>query len=620
MALDDTALADQQRVVAQARQRYSASETYQNALRAKYRTWHKWYAPPGGDQWPEDKAKRPGKVHVTTNIIKPFVDVDARLQAKLPRITCKPLTPETEERERAEFAEQLMLDWLEDSGWSLWMQRLTRTKGIYGKAVLKPYWNKDEKRPDVILIEQPHNLRIGWGASDFSSMDWALYEYTLSPTQVMERWPEVTVTDTNPHDANAPLQVHLGLKEPDMTDPLAQKQPEIQDRQPSAYETKHVTVWDYWYRHDGKVCNTIILHEKVCVKPPTVHREYVEIPYIVIENDHEPGSPEGMSSVEPLLDTQFEKNRVTSLVIQLLVDNLDPAWQIDDDSVPDGIVPRGGEIIAAGEGKRITPIEKSVNTFPAEQTLSGLWNDAHRITGEGEILFGSPASAQDSGRALAVQVESIINRMEPKRTELYENGLKSLIAFWCVMVTKLNPNIAGFRPAQILKGLTKWRIIGPEITPKDAADHTNNVINKLNAMLIDLRTAMDELGVESPEDVIKMISEDRSTLPLYPGNVQAMAQVGLLLMQLQQMGLSLEQIGQATQGVGGMPSREGANMAQQQTQMAQPRRTEDQNQPATGLGGVPPLQSTNLVRTTAAGESQSLGQLAFNAPVGPVEG
>lgn len=612
---DLDAFAESVRVVAAARRNYTRSESSQAALVAKYRLWHHWYAPSGGDQWPEDRADRPGKVHITNNIVKPFVDVDARLQAKLPRITCIPVAPTQTERDRAETAEKMMLEWLDASGWDWWLQRLTRAKGIYGKGVLKPFWNKEERRPDVLHIEQPHNLRIGWGASDFSTKDWALYEYTLSPEQVMEKWPDVVITDRNPGDAAAPLDVRIGDQPTSHDDPLGQKAPVIQSRQPTEYEQKHVKVWDYWYRHDGNICNAIILNQKACAKPPTVHREYVEIPYIVIENDHEPGSPEGMSNVEPLIDLNYELNRVDSLQVQLLVDNLDPAWQIDDDTVPDGIVPKGGEIIAAGEGKRITPIEKTVNTFPADQTHASLMNTAHRITGEGEILFGAPASAQDSGRALAVQVESVINRMDPKRTELYQ-GHKELLAFWSVMVTRLNPKFGEFRPATVLKGLTRWKIIGPEITPKDAADHTNNVINKLNAMLIDLRTAMDELGVDSPEDVVKMIAEDRSTLPLYPGNVQAMAQVGLLLLQLQQMGMSLEQIGQAAAGVAPAP-RTGANNAQAQLQQAIPQGTEDQNQPATGAGGVPPLDSTTLVRSTAAGESQTLGQLAFNAPVGP---
>jgi hypothetical protein len=605
-------------VVQQARANYTQSESYHAALLAKYRRWHHWYAPQGGDQWPEDAQSRPGKVHITSNVIKPFVDVGARLEAKLPRITLRSQIPTPEERERAEFAEQLVKGWLDDSDWELWMQRLTRVKRIYGKAVLKPFWNKEERRPDVRLIEQPYNLRIGWATNDFSKKDWALYEYTVSADEARRLWPEIDVHDPNPLDKASPLEVRIADQLSTQEDPLAQRQSKVHTRTPSDYEQKHITVWDYWcLKGDGKVYNTVILQKKVAVKPSTHHKEYVEVPYIVIENDHEPGSPEGMSSVEPMIDDQYELNRVRSLIVQLLVDNLDPAWQLDDDTVPDGIVPRGGEIVAAGEGRQIRSIDKPVNNFPAEQAVAGTWNQLHRITGEGEILFGAPASAQDSGRALAVQVESVINRMEPNRLEMF-SGLKSLIAFWVVMATKLKPKFGEFRPHEILAGQTRWQIVAPEITPKDAADHTNTVLNQLNGMVIDLEEAMDRLGVDSPAEMKKRISEDRSTLSLFPGHAQAMAQVGLLLLQLEQQGITLDQI--MAGGGGGASgtdpnSQAGANNAAAQQRGMMPTRSEDQNQPATAPGGLPPLQATSLVRSTADQESQSLNQLAFQAPV-----
>lgn len=604
-------------VAREAKRRYEMTDAYHAALLTKYRQWHRLYAPPNGDQWPEDAAQRPGKVHITSNIVKPFVDVDGRLQAKLPRITLTPTDMSEDERGRAELAEKLVITWLEASDWEWWMQRLTRAKGVYGKAVLKPFWNKEQRRPDVIHIEQPHNLRIGWGASDFSVKDWALYEYSVSPTEIRSRWPDVEISDKAPGDVSQPLQVSLGGTRQD--DPLGQKLDFTEpSRGQSDYEQKQVLVWDYWYREGADIYNCILLQKSLPAKLPMLHKEYAAIPYIVIENDHEPGSPEGMSTVEGLKDIQYEKNRALSQFVQLIVDNLDPAWQVDDDSIPDGGVPRGGEIVAAGEGKQIRPIDKTVNTFPIDQLLNALWNEAHRTTGSGEILFGSAASAQDSGRALAVQMESVANRMDPKRMELY-SGLKELLVFWTVMVEKLNPAFKGFRPATVLRGQRRWKLVAPEVTPKDAADHTNNVINKLNAMLIDLRTAMDELGVDSPEDMLKMIGQDRSTLPLYPGNVQAMAQVGLLLMQLQQQGMSMDQISQGMQGGGiAMPGQEGVNTAAAQQQLALPNRGEDDNElPATGAGGMPPLQATSLVRSTASGESQSLNQLAFQSPVGP---
>jgi hypothetical protein len=70
--------------------------------------------------------------------------------------------------------------------------------------------------------------------------------------------------------------------------------------------------------------------------------------------------------------------------------------------------------------------------------------------------------------------------------------------------------------AELLKGLNRWKIVAPEITPRDVIENTQNVINKVQAKLLSNRSGMDELGFDSPEDEIKLIEEERSNVRLYP--------------------------------------------------------------------------------------------------------
>ncbi|MGH8032365.1 MAG: hypothetical protein ACREO8_08385, partial [Luteimonas sp.] len=243
-------------VIREANQRYSDTDAYQATLVARYRKYAWWYAPLNGDQWPEDAGLRPGKIHMTINIIKPAVDVESRLQAKLPRVSLVPINQSPAERARAELTEKLMLSYLEASDWESWMQTLCRVKAIYGKGILKVSYDAADKRPAVTVVENPANLRIGWGASDFSEMDWALYEYKLSPTQIMRRWPHLTVSTT-------PGQPTIVMQKGSAThaDPLNQRTtPEpLANYQPSTYEGSQVLVWDYWYRKGDEVYNCIIV-------------------------------------------------------------------------------------------------------------------------------------------------------------------------------------------------------------------------------------------------------------------------------------------------------------------------------------------------------------------------
>jgi len=609
--------------VVEANERYTATESYQMGLVAKYLKYHHWYAPRNDDHWPEDAARRPGKLHITTNIVKPVVDIEARLQAKLPRLVLVPSDLSEAERARAELAEKLMVEYLEASGWESWLHPFCRGRAIYSKGVLKPFWNTEERRPDVTVIENPGNLRIGWGSSDFRVMDWALYEYSLSPQEVMRRWPDVMVIPAPNDEPLVIMPKYVGSHD----DPLAQNRtvpdPTL-NYSPSDYEKKQVKVWDYWYKRDKDVYNCVILQQRYHAVPPMLHDYLPDIPYIPIENDHEPGSPEGLSTVAPLIDLQIEMNREMSHWAQIINDETDPAWWVNQDSVPGGLTPKAGQMLPIGEGAEVGAFEKPVTTFPIEQLHAAFWNQIHRTSGIPEIAFGNPGGSQVSGRALAVQIEGAINRIDPKRSLLY-GGLKELLIFWTYMIEKLDPKMAigpeGKKVglAKFVKGFRRWQFIAPEITPRDVAEHTTNTINKVNAGLLSQKHGMDEIGVDSPQDELKLISEERSNIGINPGFVQQQIAVWAAIQQLQIQQEQLAQMsglqGSSETALQAAQNRTGGNNVKAQAQRAMPTVTEAENQPATGQGGVPPpagIDQTTLVRANPQGQGTTLNQLAIS--------
>jgi hypothetical protein len=290
--------------------------------------------------------------------------------------------------------------------------------------------------------------------------------------------------------------------------------------------------------------------------------------------------------------------------------------------VPAGMIPKSGEIVAAGVGNTINPISKPVNQFPVQALVQQVWEQFHKTSGLGEIAFGVPTSSQESSAALAVQMDAYNNRGEPRRVLLYDS-LKDLLIFWTIMVERLNPKIgAEKRPlAPIFKDFRRWKIVAPEITPKDVQSHTMNEINKMNAGVQSVRTTMDELGIDSPEDELATIAEENSNIALNPGKVQqqiavwaAMQQMGIQEQQLQQMsGL------QGSSAVATAQDQTGRNNEVAQTQQAQPIRPAEDNtpQPATGPGGVPPAKTSSLtlVRSNAQGEGQTLNQISLQRPL-----
>jgi hypothetical protein len=395
-----------EQVAAQALVRFSSSDSYQARQVQRIQDLHHYYHPNGGDQWPGDAAKRPGKVHVTVNIVKAAVDVDSRLQSILPRMTLPTSLLPPKERLRAEGAESMMMEYLHLSGVDVWLHTLCQTKSLYGKGVLRPYWDSTLKRPDVTVVENPANLRLGYTDSDYTKLDWSIYEYSISMMEAKSRWPNVDIRPSA--DPLGPPSIRVSGS--DHTDPLDQRIDDFfkpRQREYSEYEKTQLEVWDYWYRgKNGNITNAILANG-VIVDGPHEHSYIPDIPYIVIENDHEPGNPEGVSTVAPILDIQEEFNRLVSHGLQHIADDVDPAWFLTGpsaDAVPPGLIPKAGKVVGAGEND-IRLIPKGVNVFPIAEMIGELWNDYHRLTGLPEILFGQTPGADTSGRAIAIQVE-----------------------------------------------------------------------------------------------------------------------------------------------------------------------------------------------------------------------
>jgi hypothetical protein len=548
----------------------------------------------------------------------------------LPRVTNTPDVMSDEMRARAEAAEKLMLRFLELSGWDVWLTDLTKCKALYGKGILKVFWNKADVRPDVIVVENPANLRIGWGTSDFRVMDWTLYEYSISAAEAVRRYPEIEITPTG-SGPRSKLQVARSGKHDDPLGTIDPKLPGLTRLPvgyvPSEYENRQLPCWDYWFKDSKGAVKNAIFVQGVMVKPIETHSYLPDIPYIIVEHAHEPGTPEGVNLIDDLIDIQIEINRAMSHWAQLVADEIDPAWQINADSLQAGMVPKAGEIIAAGEGKLIVPLAKPVNQFPIQQLLAELYKTFHFVSGLAEILFSLPPGAQTAGKALAVQIEASANRLDPRRRRLYRATYELLI-FWGFMVEKINPKIdvgqgqkAGL--AEITKGLTRWKFVAPEITPRDVMEATTNTINKVQGKVVSLETAMDELGVDSPLEEIKKIMAERTNPALFPGDAQAYVAIMQLLqqMQAQQAAPPNGPPGAVQTGPPGAAPGDALGALRAAQQGAQPTLTQQDNQsgvpqPMSQAGGLPTaggpqLTNQTLIRSGAnrTGQTQQLQQI-----------
>lgn len=584
----------------------------------RYREHLKYYAPINNDQWPEDRFLRPSKVHITANIVRAYCDIASRLLSLQPRLINKPVSASTEGRRRAEDVERLYYRMLDATEWDIWLNEFALGGEIFGLSVLKPYWNNDTDAPDVSVIEQPQNLILGYGTNDYTVVDWAIYRSTISFIEAQFRYPDAKIhlgKKGEPNIAGSPVN----WADADKADIVDQRSGTSQsslgghdltgatsssDHSEEYEQSEHLETWDYWYREDGSIYNATLLAGHV-VAGPTKHPELPVIPYITYEAGHQPGSPEGMSTVDLLRDVQMGYNRAMSMWTQHALDNSGTAYQMKGPTsgdFPEGGVPRSDEFVAVGENE-ILPIQRNQNTFPVNQLIDHYWELASRLTGIPEILFGQLAGAQTSGRATAVQIEAALNRLDPKRRRYYAS-LKQLLRIWHFMLMYKNKQVEILVPVgqegggpqleapqlevqkigmrELIDGYDNWKISPPEITPRDNIEATQNAANKVGAHLMSIESAMDETGVDDPQHELDLIRAELADARLNPGQVQAYISAMQLMLQMMQQ--------QQQQAAVEAQAEQGQNIQQAQDQQAQPTGLEDENQPgmATGPGGPPP--------------------------------
>jgi hypothetical protein len=203
-------------------------------------------------------------------------------------------------------------------------------------------------------------------------------------------------------------------------------------------------------------------------------------------------------------------------------------------------------------------------------------------------------------------LEGAMNALDPKRRRLY-SGTEGILNFWHHMVSKKNPKIDGIPAQFVIENMNRWKIIAPEITPRDVVEHTNNVIQMMTSKLQSLETSMDQLGIDNPIEEIDRIKNERRDIYLFPADAQGSATVLALLQQLGQA-----QPASPEQQAGALNNQQAA------AQGGLPPGTEEGSQPATREGSPPPnggspigAEYQPLERFTPGGEAQALSQVVL---------
>lgn len=488
----------------------------------------------GASHWAEHpSATTPGQAHISVNVPPVYVDIPASLQSVPPieNVISGGLTEQ--DRLMASFVERVYSAWKSSEEWDLKFHEACVVKGLYGRTAAKVFWDEDEGRPCVSIIDQPRNLYLGWGRSDHTKMNWALYMYRLSAESVEEEFG--LQVDLSESDNITPIPiVRDSITEPVPTRVAQRNNTELQ-----------VEVYDYWYRkpvagrrEPGKAVKfetwNAIFVGNYMVKNE-VHAEYKgKMPYVPLFNTYIPGVADGRPELYDVEQLIREKDERMTGGAQMFNKALHQPWQLTGaeapDVVPQGLKPVPDKVSAPGAGNRIEPITPWLPEFQLEQFIARIDRDMADVTGLNDLLRGlAPASVLSSSKAIATLVANYEARIRMKRDLAYafrRNVWKLCETIWTAKDEMM---------AEVLATPYVIDIQPPSLTPRDDMEVAARTGNLLDRKIWSQSRAMDANGVDDPETEQQIIRQERTDATMFPADVQMMVQLMLIL---QQMGLA----------------------------------------------------------------------------------
>jgi hypothetical protein len=489
----------------------------------------------GASHWAYHKsANTPGRSHVSVNSYPAYIDIPASLTSVPPIENFVASSEDNEqagmERSTANMAERIYTTWKDAEDIEFKGHMACVVKSLYGRTAAKVYWDDDEDRPCVSIVEQPRNLRLGWSSSDHTKLSWAVYTYLISADTAAEEYG---------------LRVESARDQ--MTGAIYPYVASIGDNESNAFTTTDelgLEVYDYWYRVPvsgatfsiGKkvkfeTWNALFIGNALILKKR--HPEYKGIlPYVPLFNTFIPGATTGrpeLYDIEQLVREKDERFSETSQMMSRAING--QYWQLvgpeAPDIVPQGLRPVPNQVIGPGGGNRIEAITPWMPSFQVEQHLTRIDRELSDTSGLNDLLRGlAPPAVLSSGKAINALVANYEARIRIKRDIYYRwrRDIRSLaFLVWAAKDRTIR---------EILTAPYRHDIQPPTLTPRDDMETATMAANLAQAKLWSGARAMDRVGVDDPEMEQDIIREEQTDATLNPAAVMTMAQMLTVLKQL----------------------------------------------------------------------------------------
>jgi len=405
-----------------------------------------------GAQWPTISRHR----QLVFNYAKVSIDKATSYLMQGLNFACYPvgegLVPSQELKVKARRAEQLLREVYEHNNLQQLDWETEIDAAVLGDGCYKVTWDSDEKR---IRITAPDvsGIFAWWLGDDLSKLWRVASRYTLTRDEV---------------------QLLYG----------------------AAITKKQATITEVW---TDRSLDLFLDNEPMDLKP----NPYGFIPFVIFPNLREPKKFWGTSDIPALVQPQRELNRALSQLSRILELSGNPIAVLENIGSAEDIKVQPGAVWAIPEDAKayLLDLLQGGGIRLHIDYIDLIYRTLHDISETPRAAYGG-VEKDLSGAALNIELGSLIQKVTRKRT-IRTNAYHQRTT----MILKLAEKYLG----ENFDGITHRVVWGP-ILPQDTARRAQNEQLLVQAGVHSRRTAMDEMGIQDPDEEFNRWLEERERI------------------------------------------------------------------------------------------------------------
>lgn len=468
--------------------------------------------PPGHDFTPVNWLRRVCEIHRTQTIGDGFtvsssyhgIDVDAAFDPnEKPQLTLQ----NNKMKDYAESRNKLFQSILRDNGGDSLFANMAENGSAVGFSVLKAWYDKDEGKYCLHMVEAVENFYAVWSSNDFRKASFHAYVYQVDKQTAIKDY------DANQNVATSPLGMPL-------VPPTAVGVSQYYSTQPM------VTIMEITGKVEGWCVDGNGTLTKCAIGSETEMNCFIvgnDIKQIITDKRYLPkyyvfpnklarrrpwGQPDISSSaiainqsyIETLSDWRTVQSKVNFPKFK--------AFGFGQDIQLPKPKPRTVEIIGLGENQDIQPLQNpnsDANTeLDFQRTMAELKEAFVRETGISQQLFDIPDSAStNSAQAGMLAMKSISDQVEARR-QLWSPVIEKMFYDALDCLALWDDNIK-----DLIQDDTDWyiRVQWPPAMRQDDPNFQMMLLNRINAGLMSVQSFFEAMGINAKEEIDRMSDE-----------------------------------------------------------------------------------------------------------------